>query len=558
MITASQVLPSSPAPPRTKGPRRPAVRLAAVLLLALFVMVAPNRGKAARPRRPSRALPLDRQIDFILHQAGQDRGNWGIEVARLPDGKILYQRDANHLFHPASNMKLLTTAAALELVGPDFIFRTTVETEKAPDAAGRVGDVVLVGRGDPNLSNRVLPYNVTTERQGPEDGVIQQLADQVKAHGVRDIMGNLIVDDRYFVDEPYGDNWGIEDMLWGYGAPVTAVAFNDNEMALHVYPAEKAGDAAVVMLDPSPGSLRVVNRVQTVDAGAKTNLFVERLAGSAELDLWGEIPMGGVHEDTVAIPNPPLLVGGMLRRALEARGIKVHGDTEVLELLRMDATGALPSFSGASNRVVLAEHDSLPLREEVKVINKVSQNLHCEMLLRTIGQVTSHEGSVRAGLDALQAFLSQQDIDPDDFYLTDGSGLSRTTLIAPEAIIKLLQTMARSEHFQDYFDSLPVAGVDGLLENRMRDSRATGNIHAKTGTLTHVNALSGYMDLPSGAARSDRGTRLAFSILGNDYAVPSEDGVRAIDAIALAIYEKLAGRPRSRSRNSAARHRTSQ
>jgi serine-type D-Ala-D-Ala carboxypeptidase/endopeptidase (penicillin-binding protein 4) len=513
-----------------------------IRILSLVLVVAPLQIHAARLRRPSRTLPLGRQIDILLHQSGADRGHWGIEVARVPDGKILYQRDANHLFHPASNMKLLTTAAALELVGPDFIFRTTVETDKAPDAAGRVGDLVLVGRGDPNLSNRVLPYHAEAERQGPEDAVIQQLADQVKSRGVREVIGNLIVDDRYFVDEPYEDNWGIEDMLWGYGAPVTAVAFNDNELALHVYPAEKVGDAAVVMLDPSPQDLRVVNRVQTVDAQGKPNLSAERLTGSAELDLWGQIPLGGgVHEDTVAIPNPPLFVGGMLRRALEARGITVHGDMEVLELRRMDATGALPSFSGNSGRLVLAEHDSLPLREDVKVINKVSQNLHCEMLLRTIGQVTSHEGSTRAGLEALQAFLTQADIDPDDFYLTDGSGLSRTTLIAPEAMIKLLEAMARSPHFHDYFDSLPVAGVDGLLEDRLRDTRAQGNLHAKTGTLTHVNALSGYMDLPSG-------TRLAFSILGNDYLVPSEDGVRAIDAIALALFEKFAGPPAGRKR----------
>lgn len=524
--------------------RLSARRLVAVLLFLLSGLAWPLHAQAERIRRPPRALPLGRQIDFILHQSGADRGHWGIEVARLPDGKILYQRNANELFHPASNMKLLTTAAALELVGPDFIFRTTIETDKAVGADGRVGDLVLVGRGDPNLSNRVLPYNAETERQGPEDAVIQQLADQIKSRGVREVIGNLVVDDRYFVDEPYGDNWGIEDMLWGYGAPVTAVAFNDNQLDLHVYPAGKVGDAAVVMLDPSPEVLRVVNGIQTVDAGGKAKILGERLPGSSELDLWGQIPMGGgIHEDTVAIPNPPLIVGSMLRRALEARGINLRGSVEVLELRRMDATGALPSFSFASGRIVLAEHDSLPLREDVKLINKVSQNLHCEMLLRTIGQVTSGEGSPRAGLDALKAFLTQAGVDPEDFYLTDGSGLSRTTILAPEVIIKLLEAMARSAHFHDYFDSLPVAGVDGLLEDRMRGTRAHGNLHAKTGTLTHVNALSGYMDLPAGA-------RLAFSILGNDYVVHSGDGVRTIDTIALAIFEKFAGPPRSRNRSS--------
>ncbi len=200
----------------------------------------------------------------------------------------------------------------------------------------------------------------------------------------------------------------------------------------------------------------------------------------------------------------------------------------------MDATGALPLFS--NGRMVLAEHDSLPLREDIKVINKVSQNLHCEMLLRTLGQATAGEGSPRAGLDALQAFLSQAGVDPEDFYLTDGSGLSRTTLVAPEAVVKLLEFMARSPHFQDYFDSLPVAGVDGLLAERFRGTRPEGYLRAKTGTLTHVNALSGYMDLPSG-------TRLVFSIIGNDYLLHTGEGVHAIDDIAVAIYEKFAGPP---------------
>ncbi len=519
-------------------------RLGAILLLALPLLILPHPVGAVAPvrdhGRASRTLLLGRQIEIILRKADAYRGAWGIEVARLSDGKILYQRDANRLLHPASNMKLITTAAALELAGPDFIFRTTLETQNLPDAAGRVADLVLVGRGDANLSNRVLPYHLETERQGPDDAVIQQLADQVKSRGVREVTGSLIVDDRYFTYEPYGDNWGLGDVIWGYGAPVTAVAFNDNEFLLHVYPAEKVGADAVVLLDPTMEGLHLVNRIQTVEMTGKRRILIERLPGSAEFNLWGQIPAGhGVYEDTLAIPDPPLVVGELLRRALEARGITVRGGVRVLELHLMDATGALPSFSGVrqpTDRVVLAEHQSLPLREDIKVINKVSQNLHCEMLLRTLGQVTAGEGSTRAGLDALQAFLSQAGVDPEDFYLTDGSGLSRTTLVAPEAVVKLLEFMARAPHFQDYFDSLPVAGVDGLLADRFRGTRAEGRLRAKTGTLTHVNALSGYMDLPTG-------TRLVFSIIGNDYLLPPEEGASAIDEIGLAIFDNFAGPP---------------
>ena len=541
MLTAETRSRSLSARVSTKPLARKRARLGAILILALPLLILPLSVRAAAPARdrprPARTQPLGRQIEIILRNADADRGAWGIEVERLSDRKILYQRDANRLLHPASNMKLITTAAALELVGPDFVFRTTLETENFPDAGGRVADLVLVGRGDPNLSNRALPYHLETEWKGPMDAVIQQLADQVKSRGVREVAGNLVVDDRYFTYEPYGDNWGLGDIVWGYGAPVTAVAFNDNEFLLHVYPAEKAGADAVVLLDPTLEGLHLVNRIQTVETTGKTRILIERLPGSAELDLWGQIPYGhGVYENTLAIPDPPLVVGELLRRALEARGITVRGGVRVLELRRMDATGALPSFSGSNGRVVLAEHQSLPLREDIKVINKVSQNLHCEMLLRTLGQVTAGEGSTRAGLDALQAFLSQAGVEQEGFYLTDGSGLSRTTLVAPEAVVKLLEFMARAPHFQDYFDSLPVAGVDGLLADRFSGTRAEGRLRAKTGTLTHVNALSGYMDLPAG-------TRLVFSIIGNDYLLPPEDGASAIDAIGLAIYDNFAGPP---------------
>ena len=172
-------------------------------------------------------------------------------MVELANGKLLYERDADHLFIPASNMKMFTTAAALEKLGPDYVFQTTVESDAAPDAQGRVGDLYLVGRGDPNLGARTFPYTYHGPQQ-PADKFIQEMADQVKARGVREVTGTLVADDSYFVWEPFAPNWAADDLEWGYGAPVTALAFNDNLLTLDVKPAARRL-ATKLSCPPVPG-----------------------------------------------------------------------------------------------------------------------------------------------------------------------------------------------------------------------------------------------------------------------------------------------------------------
>ncbi len=437
-------------------------------------------------------------------------------------------------------MKLFTTAAAVEKLGPDFVFRTTVESDSGPDAEGRVGDLVLVGRGDPNLSGRVLPYQLKVQRQEPADAVLQNLADQVVAKGVREAAGNLVADDSYFLFEPYGHNWAAEDLQWGYGAPVTALAFNDNALFLHVRPGGAVGEVAQVSLDPIPDYFDLRARVETAATGTPKRLFVERALGSMELDVWGQIPFGASDDEgdqTVAIPNPPQLIGELFRRALVKRGVTVRGTVEVRHRTRFEgATRPVPDISAQPpSRVVLAEHDSLPLREDVKVVNKVSQNLHAEMLLRTLGRELKNYGSLTAGLEALQDFCAQAGVEPGEIHFADGSGLSREALVAPHAVVKLLKYMAASPRFDVFFDSLPVAGVDGTLADRFHGTWAEGRIHAKTGTIEHVNALSGYMDLPFGK-------RLVFSMIGNSHPLQADEGAGAGDQIAVTLFDWFAPR----------------
>ncbi len=491
---------------------------------------------AAIPRRARRKSTLDKQIEKLLASSDAHRGSWGIEVLELESGKLLYERNADHLFIPASNMKMFTTATALEKLGPDYFFHTTVESDAPPDAQGRVNDLYIVGRGDPNLGPRTFPYTYHGPAQ-PADKFIQEMADQVKARGVREVTGTLIADDSYFVWEPFAPNWAADDLEWGYGAPVTALAFNDNLLTMDVKPGEKVGDVAMVRLTPVGDYYLVKNHISTGAKGTEKNYHLERQPGSMELDLWGQIPVdGGDDVDTIAIANPPQLVAEQFRAALTARGIKVPGPVEVRHFSRLEAASG--SNPAPPSRIVLAEHTSPPLSEAIKVVNKESENLHAEMLLRTLGRVQNNQGSLARGLEALNAFLGQEvGILPGETYFSDGSGLSREDLVAPQAAVKLLIYMAHSPYFTAWFNSLPVSGIDGTLAHRFLSDDVKGKIHAKTGSVEHVNTLSGYMDLPSGK-------RLVFSIMANNHPFPNKAGQETLDAITVEIYKWFAGHER--------------
>jgi D-alanyl-D-alanine carboxypeptidase/D-alanyl-D-alanine-endopeptidase (penicillin-binding protein 4) len=465
-------------------------------------------------------------VEAIIARTEARRGFWGIEVVRLADGKTLYSRFAKELFQPASNLKLFTTAAAIEKLGPEFVFRTTVESAAAPDAEGRVGDLVLVGRGDPNLSGRTLPYQYQAEWQTPADAAFQELADQVAAQGVREITGNLVLDDSYFLYEPHSHGWTLEDTQWGYAAPVTALAFNDNALRLRIEPGQAVGELARVWLNPVADHFKINDRVETTCP--------------SRLDVWGQIPVGGkTAEEWVAVADPLKWIGELFLRALNARGIVVRGRIEVHHQTRMEAATGPEGPIDPSPRVVLAEHLSLPLRESVKVINKASQNIHAEMLLRTLGREVKGFGSLSVGLEVLGEFAAQAGIAPEEIHFADGSGLSRQSLVTPHAIAMLLAYMARSPRAEIFLDSLPVAGADGTLAERFGSASAKGRIVAKTGTLEHVNALSGYMDVPSGE-------RLVFSIVGNSHLLKPAVAARIVDQIGLAIYDSFSSSSRKR------------
>ena len=481
---------------------------------------------------------LDKKIEKIIDQPDLARGFWGIEITSLQSGKVLCSINADKLFTPASNTKLFTTAAALALIGPDYKFRTTVETSGSLDKYGRLtGDLVLVGRGDPNLSGRELPYNIHTQRDADAVRVLEQLADELVQKGVKYVDGDIVADDSYFAFERYGEGWSQDDLVWPDGAPVSALTINDNVIFVNILPGARAGDRAFVRVTPFADYYRIDNRLLTTPAGTGRKIFINREPGSTTLTLWGTMPMddGGVNEG-LAIEDPAEFAANLFRHLLEVRGIAVYGKerthhTELASLSTFTTTvvastrgGDEHSLTSPVGPLVLGEYQSAPLAEDIQVINKVSQNLHAEILLRLLGREKGTGGTVQAGLEVLRGFLNNAAVPPDEYVFYDGSGLSRQNLVTPHAVVELLRYAATQPWGAQLRDSLPVAGKDGSLADRFKDLETSAHVYGKTGALGGVKTLSGY-------ATTARGEQIAFSILSNNLSVSGKRVNEVIDNI---------------------------
>jgi D-alanyl-D-alanine carboxypeptidase/D-alanyl-D-alanine-endopeptidase (penicillin-binding protein 4) len=465
---------------------------------------------------------------------------WGISVVDLATGASLYAENSDKLLQPASNTKLFTTVSTLGLIGVDYKFLTTVESAKPADKLGRIaGDVILIGRGDPNLSGRVLPYNKKTERLTPHTRILEELADHVASAGVKVINGDIVGDDSYFVYERYGEGWTQDDLMWDYGAPVSALTVNDNVVFASVKPGERVGSPALLTLDPYTSYYSVRNLVTTSSRGTVRNLGILREAGSLDITFWGTIPLGDAGDDeALAIEEPATANAQFFRELLQQRGIQVHGKVRVQHSYtwqfpppRDDQPLVVPA-TPVPTRVVLAQHLSQPLIEDLRVINKVSQNLHVEIMLRLIGKLHGVSGSLSGGLDAEKKFLVDQvHMDPAEFSLYDGSGLSRSDLATPHAFTQLLQYAYAQPWAAQFRDTLPIAGEDGSLSTRFKDTFAADHVEAKTGQLGEVNSLSGY-------AVTKLGHNIAFSILVNHHTMGNTRAKQMIDDIVNAVLEE--------------------
>jgi serine-type D-Ala-D-Ala carboxypeptidase/endopeptidase (penicillin-binding protein 4) len=527
-------------------PRRDMQSRSPFLILLLALLCGGTMAATPAKHPAARKLPLPKAVARILAAPAVNQAHWGVSVVAL-NGSPIYALNDGQYFNPASNAKLFTTAAAYSLLPSGLTFTTLVSSSAPVSNTGEVrGDITIFGVGDPNMSARTMPFGVKTERTGSPLAALEDMADQIVRHGVHSVSGDIVGDDTWFVFEPYGSGWSWDDLQWGYGAPTSALTVNDNEVYLNAVPAAQVGQPAVTSWLPATAYYTLENSLTTAPPGDPGKPGIERSPGAMTVRIFGRTPLGqqGLHA-ALAIEDPADYAARALRAMLLARGVQVSGTARAQHRLPYD-TGdfltaqeqpvALHPISieniGAANagQFLLASHVSPPLGDDMVVTNKVSQNLHAEIILRTLGKLESSDGSLLEGTRVVRSFLISAGVAPADFVLYDGCGLSPQDLVTPRAFTTLLAYAARQSWGQAFRTSLPVGGVDGSLSARFKEPLLDGKVFAKTGTLGEARALSGYLVAASGQT-------VVFSILCSDHS-PSLPAERAaMDKIVAAIAE---------------------
>lgn len=465
-------------------------------------------GCSSRARAPR---PLAQRLTCLLDTAPFDRALWGVAIAN-PRGRIVFERNGDRLFVPASNVKLIVSAVAAALLPVDYRFRTSVYAAGPVDSGVVRGDLVLYGRGDPTLSGRYFPSALSA---------FDELSDTLKARGITRIAGDVVGDASYFDSVPIHPSWEGYDLNWWYAAPVTALAFNDNSVDFLVAPGP-IGQPPDIHFQPDLGVVQFANRARTVPADAKRTLDFFRVPGTNVVWAEGDLPVDAAPDtEYFAIAGAPAYAAVAFRRSLESRGIAVEG--------RSRATHDSSEYAAARTGPALAEHLSPPLPDIIRPILETSQNWFAEMLLKTLGREFRGQGSWAAGLDVERRFLIDSlAVDSTMFDLADGSGLSTWNLVTPRAFVQLLSRMGDHPRAGPFLDALPLGNETGTLKTRFSAARLAGRVRAKTGSINRVNTLAGYLELP--------GDRVwTFSIQLNNHTGTTREALARIDAIVAAL-----------------------
>jgi len=458
-----------------------------VVILASFLIPA-----FGLESRANSLETIQTKIARYLKRPGVRSASWGIQVLDPETSSVLLEVNPDKLFLPASVLKVVTTSAAIEKLGPDFRYRTGVYTNGVIDSNGiLLGDLILVGRGDPNLTD---PYGELFEKPA-----LLELAQELKSWGISGVQGDIIGDDSYFDSDTSGRGWAVQALRTLYGAP-NALSVNNNALWVHVRPT-KAKQKAIVAVEPANSYFRIRNLAKTGSRRARKTINVRLIRATNTIEITGTLPLTKTYSKDILLEKSAELAASMLRDSLQREGIWVQGKVYATHC------GDVPEEQRKGWQL-LAEHSSPPLIRALEIINKKSQNLHAEMLLRTLGAEFKGSGTNEAGLKVVNEFLVDAGIDSEGIRLNDGCGLSRENLLTPRFQTSLLQFLSERYYFDLFRNTLAVSGTDGTLKNRLSALDVRGSIHAKTGTLNGVTTLAGYITTKSGR-------NLVFSIFAN-------------------------------------------
>jgi serine-type D-Ala-D-Ala carboxypeptidase/endopeptidase (penicillin-binding protein 4) len=493
---------------------------------------APSPTPAARQTNAPRTLDeLRARLRELMARPEFASSRLAVKVASLDTGRVLFEQDAEKWMQPASNLKLYTVAAALDRLGPDYRFVTSVYAPARPDSSGTVrGDLIVYGRGDPTYATRFNPEGDTDYYHA-----INELASNVVRAGVRRVEGDLVGDESYFSGPALSPGWEWDDLQWWYGAEVSALSVNDNSVDLSVKPGARVGDPCRITVGPATPVVTVVDRTATSERGAKRELSVTRPLGQNTIEIRGTMPIDDRgFTASVAVSRPALVFVTMLRAALERQGVRITGQTRTVDAqTRADNKEPLQ----VSSLVEVATRQSPPLSLIAAKTLKPSQNLYAELILRALGKADAadpRKATADSGIEAVQRFLAKAGVEAGRVVMLDGSGLSRANLVTADTTLRLLVYMNTHPAGAVFREALPVAGVDGTLRNHMKGTPAQGNVRAKTGTLGTAASLSGYVF-------SAAGERLVFSVMVNNPARDLDAHVAFNDAVAV-LLASFAGR----------------
>ena len=477
----------------------PASRILCLFCTALLAASAP-----ARDQKPVATLPeLRQRLADHIGQPKYAAALWGVKIVSLDTGITVFEQNPQKLFSPASNSKLYTVALALDRLGADYRIKTSLYAQAKPNKSGKLsGDLIVYGRGDPTINARLHGGDIYE--------ALKPLVFALTNAGVKRVAGDLVGDKSFFHGPPLGSGWVWNDLEHYYGAEISALTINDNMLQALVKPGARVGAPCELALLPATTWLTFSNRTETVQKGATRKIHLYRPLCQNLIYVTGQMPIDDAgYTNEVTMHNPAGLFVSFFKEALARQGVKVTGKVRSMNWLDRQVQPI-----DRDNLIELGSVESGPLRDIAREVQKPSQNLYTDLLLAHVGEKFRpadslvEETSEDLGIRELNKFLAEAGIKRGEVMLEEGSGLSRDNLTTPNATVTLLQFMNRHKCAQAYLDALPIAGVDGTLKSRMKDTPAAGNVRAKTGTLRWANTISGYVTTAAGE-------HLVFSLMVN-------------------------------------------